>query len=995
MSQLTCSDFVTFFEEVWDRKPYRWQQELLRQVAESETGKWPDVIDMPTGSGKTSILDVGLFALALDAQRPPEARRMPRRIVLVVDRRVVVDQAGFRGQILFDKIVAAEGPIAQAVRHLLRSLSADGDSDDGDSRTHPPFNVGVLRGGIVRDESWAERPDRPALLTSTVDQVGSRLLFQGYGLSRSARPIHAGLLGVDTLIVLDEVQVAIPFAETLETLYSFDRSRNGVPSRWQVVEMSATARAREGDHTVFPSVDQRADLLSDTEIVRRTAASKLITLLPPVTVPANQLKANEVFSKAVANEILGLLSNSCSTVAAIVNRVDTARRVANQLDQTARSQGHIGSVKLITGRMRPLDRDKAIDEGTRARLCDRIDRTEGDQPLIIVSTQTLEAGADYDFDAIVTECASADSLVQRFGRLDRSGKVSANHGHSFGRILVRSTSLTEMDDPVYQQAIGTTWNWINQNSINGQIDFGISAFPPRPTWPTGDESVTVNPDVAPLLFPEHLDLWHQTNPAPALLPDAAQWLHGIRPVRPEVQVVWRADLEGLLNQQTSGEGLEADNLITEIFSAMPPLAIEALTLPIFELRNFLRHDGDAYELADLDAAFETSETDEAARTEPPTPFVRWADKQAKFSRNPADVRPGDVIVLASSAGGIGFQGNWDPASKETVDDLAETARTKTNRPAILRIDPSVGGRSWLTEFPLVLPTDQQLDEPSLAEIRETLEGWKASLPADVVSQDPTLNAMKMETCEIRRLTNGRVWIVESKVELESPGEDETDEPSFTKVAKEVTLDSHLSGVGAWARKLATNVCLPVELIEDLELAGHLHDLGKADPRFQSWLRNGSPATTDLIAKSALASGDQRQRMAARAVSGYPKGTRHELMSLALIENDEALRSRAHDWELVCHLVASHHGHCRPFAPTSIDRNPLVVGVSSAGVGHTLSAPSNHGFAEASSEVAQRFWALSRRFGWHGLAYLEALLRLADHRRSAWESEQQSTQKGNK
>jgi CRISPR-associated endonuclease/helicase Cas3 len=87
---LTPADFGAFHTAVHDGKqPFGWQQRLLEQIARDK--RWPRVLDLPTGAGKTTCIDIALFALALDADNEATDRWCPRRIAMVVDRRIVVD----------------------------------------------------------------------------------------------------------------------------------------------------------------------------------------------------------------------------------------------------------------------------------------------------------------------------------------------------------------------------------------------------------------------------------------------------------------------------------------------------------------------------------------------------------------------------------------------------------------------------------------------------------------------------------------------------------------------------------------------------------------------------------------------------------------------------------------------------------------------------------------------------------------------------------------
>ncbi|MBN1609960.1 MAG: hypothetical protein JW940_25255 [Polyangiaceae bacterium] len=231
----------------------------------------------------------------------------------------------------------------------LSLLAAEGPEQLGDSS---PLGVHLLRGGMPRDNDWARSPTRPLIAVSTVDQVGSRLLFRGYGLSEQMAAVHAGLLANDMLFLLDEVHLARPFRDLLCQLERRYRAfaNAGLADRWQVVQMSATA-----DSAVSEPFGLDVDDGSHPRLRLRLEAHKP-TVLQTVKVSGSEEKRKRALAAAIAQEAEAQVAPG-RAIGIVVNRVQAAQFIFEALKKPVEASN--GTVRLVTGRMRPLDRQEA------------------------------------------------------------------------------------------------------------------------------------------------------------------------------------------------------------------------------------------------------------------------------------------------------------------------------------------------------------------------------------------------------------------------------------------------------------------------------------------------------------------------------------------------------------------------------------------------------------------------------------------------------------
>jgi CRISPR-associated endonuclease/helicase Cas3 len=980
LPSLAASDFAAFFEEVYRLKPFPWQSRLAEEVI--GTGRWPKRLRLRPGSGSSGAIVIAVFHLALEADLG-EQRRAPMRIAHILDR-LCASNGTFDCACRLDRALRAslaardEQGVLGRVACRLMYLS-------GSAR---PLLVRTLFQGAPQEGDWTPTTCQPTVVCSTVDQVGSRLLFRGYGTSDSMKPVHAGLFGADCLLLLDQIHFSEAFRETLDRVQEYRGWCERGSAPWMHVTLDSTLSDNTAHSFGLTVADHQNPILSArfgaekrAHLVRSTVSSK------STGGHATELVKHAWLLSGLDAGVRGRI------VAIIVNTIGLARACQDAL---ARRMGPKPAARslLLIGRSRQLDRERLMrTEG--AALVSGLHAAE--PVLFVVATQSLEAGPDVSFDSLVTQIASIDALRQRFARLNRHGHA----GSSEAVILACRDEIGSLaTDPIYGTASKATWEWLVASAnkplkadkkrirgLQGSVNFGTAAMSAQ--LASADPANLITPQYPPpTLMWTYVDLWSQTSPVPASDPEVGLFLHGA-PDAADVLIVWRDDVDLSTPAATSRSHRALEQC--------PPLPQEGILVPIPAARAWLLQKT-ILPTADVEGAWSV----EYFRTTPPAvgrPALRWAGTnedtcQPVFA---GELRPGDMLVVPSAYGGADEAG-WYPNSYElrfcdpSVPDLSEEliaaggARSSAFRmhPGLLQLALSAetdrnsghvrsADALWSEAWERVIAAGKEPDAAILARSLMSVDGlpnsWIRRLRAAASSKDVTVSVPRDET---DRYGSGIVFVdLGSRARarefgvVTQPSTTEIDTPLFQVVP--VTVDEYARRFEIQVTSVARQVVFPEMVAPDLALAAWLSGEGKRDARYQGYLRGGDRvalsgdfvalATATTLFDSPYAALRARERV------NLPEHWRPEAEAVRRALLHPRL-GEARDKHLVLWLVGTLHGYGRPFHPHN---DPEHAG------------PQNLHFLIDGLDWSQIFEELKERYGWWGLGHLEATVRLCEHR----------------
>lgn len=968
---LTIERFDEFFAALHgqDRTPYRWQRELLERLL--STGRWPQQLDIPTGGGKSTAIEIHVFANAVAQQRAEEGQgdtpRVPRRLSMIVARRAVVDDHLTRASALMEALDRAQGGILAQVRDLLVRRGYPADIRDEEKRA---LRVHLLRGGSAsvtgdgslgrRRDEWIHHPAAVQILCGTPDMIGSRLLHRGYGVTSRAQPRSAGLLGHDHVAVLDEAHLSRQLLDTFRRVSRMCGRWNPATAEVPALQVcAATATHAPTAQSPDEQYDATQGRISLDWDQLEEPLGRILTQPKPVDYlglkgwNSGTKKALSDHASQVLEQVEALRAESSGTIGVVVNRVMTAV----EIQELAHRSGL--RTRLLVGPQRVGEpRDLRLEEAD-----------------LVVATQTIEVGVDVDFAGMVTDLAPASALIQRAGRVNRRGERAQ------GRVIVigpeGSGAVPPPEALPYEgDDLRQAREWIRELS---QDPAGISPRALR------DRAIPATAPDRPVL--SHLGdadarLLSRTSERLFAEPDLTFWLRdSLDSDEQEVRVIGRTlpRLDQNLDPGLQGEVVDAAYQLLhqleyedqEIYPSTPARVRAVLTRkgldPVHQAWvhrdgewTLLRPDGGeglphavaasgfplrGGDLVVLDAGFPCTlgiSADEAAGTQ-----------GAGTVLLPEGDRPIGDHSQPESLGVWTFLHQVPPAPADQ-----ETEETRICR-AAGEAEPDEDGRIAVEDLPLRDGLPEGAYDVLLGPVIEATDGEPAWV-----------------TCTIRREA-----VQDERLALSDSGRD----------PQPVLLKDHQEDVAVRAEALGELLALPPFVRDALREAGLKHDAGKKTSAFQTRLFLGGNHRGEGLSAQERGDFRKKQRKMSYAKSEgllplsrtqadpVPKGWRHEMVSAAMfwadqtVGNPTVLPEIAGQAELTAWLIGTHHGLGRCGFPVGVAQllGALSAEERQAGVEEAVRLLYGVGLWEDLAAL------MERTFGPWATSYLEALLRAAD------------------
>lgn len=916
LPSITREEFGDFFAALnGGYAPFSWQEEVLDHICEH--GVWPERINAPTGSGKSSVVDIHLFANALAAVGA--APRVPRRLCVTVGRRALVDsQADRAREKILDpmgKALANESDESDILRRVAEALQSFQTRNDKEGNA--PFEVGHIRGELSNRTLPVTDISACAIIAATPDMYGSRALFRGYGSTKAARPRETALLTMDTVMVLDEAHMNRQLLHTTQRIAQLQKREAdlGIPTL-QVVETTATPSTEYSESTTLGVDIEALDSSNDKELRKRVYSHKELMLHPidkwdgkpgnAATVKA----AVDAIKDFLAHREVGKGSEVAHTVGCIVNHVRTAISIKEELAKDLAED----EVQLLVGRMRPSDLQKLQEEHPN------LFTTEGDKSVkVVVATQTLEVGIDVDFADLVTELAPASSLAQRFGRVNRLG-----HRTDSKVVVIEPASgdSVKKDAPPYKAVdLSNAYAWLEalNDTENPSVNpAAMVKYPP----------VQSSPERLLYQRPEWPDLleFSRTDENPYDEPDLDLWLH-----------------DSLDAETAMGGVIVRDNLPSNTSAAME----------ILKTSYFAPSDEETFP-ANLKILQEILDYQDEHGVKPRKFLYRqgeislWQDADHGDESNQS-LAPGDILLL--DTGSVPF----------TNQGIAVTQRELPSTKDKLEAVPFPNGTE-LYVYEKCADREKDFREYlglSPEEVAELLDSQSSGSETRIASELST------------EAEDGQEVIAWYAVVTDEESVEDSDIAQELVLAPTgpVLLDDHQNDVAERTRQLVENLGLAPEFSEALELAAKYHDEGKRDLRFQQML--GADLQADALAKSGHRSVAEAYR--ARSRSALPRGWRHEQLSALMVAASPEKVGEHRD--LVLRIIGCSHGHGRfSFAHDAgflLKEGYLPEGTDYEALKEQATRLFNVGYWDNLMEQT------SRTYGPYATAYLEAVERAAD------------------